>query len=332
VDGGNKDCILHNAELLASCAADFPVILAGNRNAAADCETLLAGREVIRCPNVLPRLGTLAVGPVQNEIRKLFLRRIIHAKGLSKEQELISGILMPTPQAVLKAMELLSQGVQSTPGIGDLVGIDPGGATTDVYSFAGGDPVSEQVIRKGLVEGRAKRTVEGDIGMRYSAGGVVLAAGPEKVAALAETSTAAAAGYVAMVEKNPAHLPRTREEENMDYALASLAVETAVKRHAGTLEEAYTPTGKVFVQTGKDLSRVENLVLTGGALIHSKRAGEIAAHAFYDPLDPYSLRPKNPKIYRDKSYILAAMGLLAEEMPAISLSIMKKELEYGIAE
>jgi uncharacterized protein (TIGR01319 family) len=168
--------------------------------------------------------------------------------------------------------------------------------------------------------------------MRYSAGGVVEAGGMEKIAALAETAAETAGAYIAMVEKNPGHLPQTSEEENIDYALASAAVETAVRRHAGTLEEVYTPTGKVFVQTGKDLSRVENLVLTGGALIHSKHAGKIAVHAFYDPLDPYSLRPKNPRVYRDKSYILAAMGLLAEDMPALSLSIMKKELEYGTTE
>jgi uncharacterized protein (TIGR01319 family) len=128
-DGGNKDCIIHNAEMLASVPGtkSFPVIIAGNRNAAAACEKILAGREVIRCPNVMPAINKLNIEPVQDEIRKLFLRRIIHAKGLSREQALISGILMPTPQAVKQALELLSHGTEKQRGFGELAAADLGG-------------------------------------------------------------------------------------------------------------------------------------------------------------------------------------------------------------
>ena len=65
----------------------------------------------------------------------------------------------------------------------------------------------------------------------------------------------------------------------LDYAVASMAVQTAVMRHAGTLEETYTMLGQTFVQSGKDLSEVRRVVVTGGSLIHSQRARQIARFA-----------------------------------------------------
>jgi uncharacterized protein (TIGR01319 family) len=84
--------------------------------------------------------------------------------------------------------------------------------------------------------------------------------------------------------------------------------------------------GKVFVQTGKDLRPVQRIIVTGGSLIHTKRTGEIASHALYDPADPMSLRPLRASVLVDRRYILAAMGLLSEHEPQTALRIMKKEL------
>jgi uncharacterized protein (TIGR01319 family) len=351
VDGGNRDNILHNARMLAGLSAalpaadsparggPFPVLLAGNRTTAAECERILSGWEVIRCPNVLPQLGKLNIEPVQAQIRELFLRRIIHAKGLSRERELISGILMPTPAAVKKAVELLAEGVPGPSGkaplpggegIGELVAVDLGGATTDVYSVARGMPQAGEVILKGLPEPFSKRTVEGDIGMRYSAAGVLEAAGAVRLAELSGLDEDRVSAWAARLSAHPEDLPSTEEEERLDFALAAAAVETAVTRHAGTLEEIYTPAGPARVQTGKDLTGVENLVLTGGALIRNPRVEEIARYALYKRTNPASLRPRGSRIFIDRSYILAAMGLLAEEYPRAALSIMYKEIQkYG---
>ena len=98
-DGGNKECIINNAKTVAKIPADFPVIIAGNRAASAECKHILSGRETFVCENVMPKFGTLNIVPAQKEIRELFLRRIIEAKGLSKASELISGIMMPTPSS-----------------------------------------------------------------------------------------------------------------------------------------------------------------------------------------------------------------------------------------
>jgi len=82
------------------------------------------------------------------------------------------------------------------------------------------------------------------------------------------------------------------------------------------------------VQTGKNLMKVKQIIVTGGSLIHTRRTEEIARHALYSPAQPASLRPKEAAIWVDRTYILAAMGLLSAHYPQTALRIMKKELEY----
>ena len=333
-DGGNTDCILHNAKVLADMGGDFPIVVAGNRTAARQCERILEGREVYICPNVMPKFGTLNIEPTQKQIREIFLNRIIKAKGLSKAAALLSDIMMPTPAAVLQATELLAQGCEGEPGIGELVAVDVGGATTDVYSIADGMPQQLNTVYKGLPEPFAKRTVEGDIGMRYSIRGIVEAAGIARVCQLSGLERARAEQLIDLLARNTDTLPGDDPElEQLDYALASLAVEEGVARHAGTMEETYTLMGKTYVQEGKDLTKVGQIVVTGGSLIHTKRTAEIAAHALYSPQSPQSLRPLRADVWVDRKYILAAMGLLASHYPQTALAIMKKELEfYGHSE
>jgi hypothetical protein len=86
--------------------------------------------------------------------------------------------------------------------------------------------------------------------------------------------------------------------------------------------------GQTFVQEGKNLTKVKQIVVTGGSLIHTKRTAEIAAHALYSPARPASLRPKAADVWVDRTYIMAAMGLLSQYYPETALRIMKKELEY----
>ncbi len=326
-DGGNSDCIRHNAQMLAACKADFPVIIAGNRTAARACQRSLEGRQTFICENVMPKFGVLNIQPAQECIRALFLNRIIQAKGLSHASKLISGILMPTPSAMMRAMQLLAEGCEGEEGIGELMALDVGGATTDVYSIADGMPKEGGTVYKGLPEPYVKRTVEGDIGMRYSIGGIVEAASLKKVASLAGLTPERAQALIDDLAKHTEKVPDSEETERLDYALACCACETAARRHAGYMEETYNMTGKVFVQTGKDLRTVRQMVVTGGSLIHTKRTGEIASHAFYDPADPMSLRPIKARVLVDRRYILAAMGLLSEYEPQTALRIMKKELK-----
>lgn len=328
-DGGNTACILHNAKMLSSMQPAFPIVIAGNRTAARQCQKILADFETYICPNVMPKFGVLNIEPTQKQIREIFLNRIIKAKGLSKAAALLSDIMMPTPSAVLQAMELLAQGCPGESGIGDLVAVDVGGATTDVYSIADGMPEHMNTVYKGLPEPYAKRTVEGDIGMRYSIQGILDAAGESRVAQLSGLSVSRVKELVADLRENTDKVPNGDAElEALDYALASCAIEEAVRRHAGTISETYTMMGQTFVQEGKNLTKVKQIVVTGGSLIHTKRTAEIASYACFSPSQPDSLRPKAADVWVDRTYILAAMGLLSSYYPQTALRIMKKELEH----
>lgn len=327
-DGGNSECILYNAQMLSSLSYDCPIVIAGNRCAAEECQEILGERTTFLCENVMPKLGELNIEPTQKQIREIFLKRIVQGKGLSEAADLVSGIIMPTPSAMLTAMELLSDGWEELRGIGELVGVDLGGATTDIYSIAEGSPANMGTVMKGIQEPYAKRSVEGDIGMRYSVHGILEAVGDRRLSKIAGINRQKVNELVDYLSNHTDYIPDNEEMEKMDYALACAAVETAVSRHAGSLEQVYTPCGLTYLQSGKDLRRVKYVVVTGGALIHAKHTEEIAKFALYDESTPGSLRPENAEILVDRKYILAAMGLLSQHYPAAALEIMKKEIAY----
>ncbi|MEG0377421.1 MAG: glutamate mutase L, partial [Eubacterium sp.] len=224
------------------------------------------------------------------------------------------------------AMELLASGCGSEEGIGELIAIDLGGATTDVYSIAEGSPNDVKTVIKGIEEPFAKRTVEGDIGMRYSIHGIVEACGMKRLSALSGLEEERIKTMINWLDAHKETLPEDKDYRALDRALASLAVETAAMRHAGTIEEVYTPMGETFLQCGKDLREVSHLILTGGALINGEAPEEIGAYALYDEKKSFSLRPKKAKIYVDKNYILAAMGLLSKKYPEAAFEIMNREI------
>ena len=156
-----------------------------------------------------------------------------------------------------------------------------------------------------------KRTVEGDVGMRFSAFGVVEAVGMETVCQMTGLLEDEIHRILTGWRQNPSALPQNETEEQVDFALAVLAIRTALLRHAGSLELVYTPVGPMYQQTGKDLRDVERLVVTGGALIYAKRLPEMINLALQCE-DPMALIPGKASVYCDRGYILSAMGLLAK--------------------
>ena len=102
--------------------------------------------------NVLPEIGTLNVEPCRNLIRRIFIENIIKAKGIEKVNRIIGGVIMPTPVAVLKAARLLVEGCGGEKGLGELMVVDLGGATTDVHSIAVGEPTESGIITYGVMK------------------------------------------------------------------------------------------------------------------------------------------------------------------------------------
>ena len=162
--------------------------------------------------------------------------------------------------------------------------------------------------------------------MRYSVHGIAEAAGISRVAELAGLSVDATREHVDWLASHIDSLPDSPMQKALDSALAGLAIETATLRHAGSLEEVFTAVGRVYIQTGKDLTGVEKVILTGGALLHADKQEELAAYALYSDRYPQSLRPKRAELIIDKHYILAAMGLLSGYEPLAALRILKSGL------
>ncbi len=336
-DGGNTDCIVHNATMIKTCKKDFPILISGNRNASTSCGELLENKETYICENVMPKIDEINIVPTQEKIREIFLKRIVHAKGLTKTESLLSEIVMPTPVAVMNAIKLLGTGIEGEKdykGVGELLAIDVGGATTDVYSVGYGTPKSANVMYKGLPEPFIKRTVEGDLGMRYSAVGVAEAVGKEWLCKVGELEQEQLDEMLTSLVGNEGFLPMDENFQKLDFALCCGAIHIGVMRHVGTLETVYTSSGMAFVQEGKDLSDVENVIFTGGALIHGKHqqkmveftAASVETKENQNPFVPKPLKPTNPKAIIDKKYILASMGLLSGYNPKLALSLIKKEL------
>ncbi len=330
-NGGNKEVILHNARMLTTLGKDIPVIMAGNKSVAPQVvKTLLESMtEVVHTENVMPKLNELNIEPARETIRSVFLKRIVEAKGLNKANQFVDDVVMPTPAAVLKAAELLSTGTEYESGLGDLMVVDIGGATTDVYSIAKGDPTKTNVALRGLPEPFAKRTVEGDLGMRYSATALFKAAGAKKIADYAHVSAEDVEAYVEKVEANIEYLPQNEIEKKVEIAMGKACTSLAVERHVGQLETIFTCFGSAFVQKGKDLSNVKMVVGTGGVIIHHAQPKEILKGAAYSESTPEMLKPECPEYLIDEEYIMASMGLLGEVYPDVAVRMMKKYIVRG---
>ncbi|AQS60055.1 methylaspartate mutase accessory protein GlmL [Desulforamulus ferrireducens] len=325
-DGGNKEVIIHNAKMLAACQRATTFVVAGNKSAADEVRQILvqAGKDVRVTANVLPELNKLNVEPARDTIRQTFLEKIVEAKGLRRAESYLQGILMPTPAAVLQAAKLLAEGNEEEKGWGDLLIVDLGGATTDVHSIAEGYPTKSGVTYKGLPEPYAKRTVEGDLGMRVSSLSLLETVGSRKLAAISGLGEQTIQEYIHTVHDQVETLPQTAEQWQIDTAMAKAATDLAVERHSGILETMWTPMGAIHVQHGKDLTEVPYLIGTGGVIVKHPNPKEILQEALYKPEQPTVLRPQKAKLMLDQEYILAAVGLLAEVRPTAALRLAKK--------
>ncbi len=307
-DGGNRDIIVHNARALAASAYAGPVIVAGNRDAADEVAEILPG--ALCCANVMPSFNVLDTDPARARIREVFMSRIVHAKGIDRARGLLDDVVLPTPAAVLEGAELLASGPNGDDGLGPLVVVDPGGATTDVHSV-GESPAESGAIRLGLPEPYAKRTVEGDLGMRHNAASIVESCGAAAIAADAGIDLARLDALLAQIAADVERLPASAAERALERSLGRGAIRLAMRRHAGTVETVHTAQGAVQVQRGKDLSRVATLIGTGGVIVHAPDPRELLEAALADRGDPFSLGPLAPRLLVDSDYALFASGLLA---------------------
>ena len=317
VDYGERDTALYNSELIAELNLNIPVIYAGNIENHEDVKDVFEGKqtELYIVDNVYPKIDELNVEPTRKVIQEVFEKHIIHAPGMERVREMVTGPIMPTPGAVMAASQLLYD------DIGDLVTIDVGGATTDVHSVTeDSDEISRILINP---EPKAKRTVEGDLGVYVSMKNVVDMVGKEELVKELQITMEELEDLIA--HHKP--IPETDLEKQFVEKLTLHATITAVRRHAGGLKHLYGPSGKKTIAEGKDLTQVKYIIGTGGALTRLPNRkmilGEIALSNKGNDLLPNA----EAEILIDNHYIMASLGVMAKKYPEEALRLLENSLK-----
>jgi uncharacterized protein (TIGR01319 family) len=323
-DGGNASVIIESARVLAASSIDVPIVVAGNKDAQPAANRLLreAGKHVVSAPNLMPEIGLIRETEVREAIRAIFIEHVIGGKHLSSRSAFAAMVLMPTPDAVLTATELLAEGSSQEPGLGDLMVIDLGGATTDVHSVVHANQRTGYAHDL-IGSSAARRTVEADLGLRWNAVGILDAAvselGVVDVSRLREAAERRAA--------DPHMVADSTEEMSADLQLASYAIEIASRRHAGRLTIELSAMGAALRLTGRDLRGIPTVVLSGGIFQHADPRDLVKMLSNMRGEDGLLL-PRKPRVAVDRSYILAAAGLLATRDRAAAFALMTQEIRY----
>ena len=316
VDYGEKETVIHNAKLLAKLDLDVPIIFAGNVAAAEQVEFILtsAGKKVFITENVYPKIDELNVEPTRNIIKEVFAEHITKAPGMKKIYDIVDYKVHSTPGAVMKTTELLSEIFE------DVITVDIGGATTDVDSVTQGSGEIQEIMIS--PEPVAKRTVEGDLGLFVNAHTVIEMIGEE-------TLRKEFSDFDELVKRISPY-PKTERDEYFISRLALFCFQQGIRRHVGIKKHLYTPLGRKLVAEGKDLTAVKYLFGTGGFLSRSKYAKDILSSINHlSKLHPMELLPQEEvKIFRDKYYIFAAIGVISSEIDKeIAKNILEIDLE-----
>ena len=312
VDYGERDTSLHNFEAIAALNLEIPMIYAGNIENQDEIKEIAKefGVKLYLVENVYPKIDMLNVEPTRKVIQEAFEEHIIHAPGMTKVRDMVSGPIIPTPGAVMEAAKLLKE------AIGDLVVFDVGGATTDVHSVTQG---SEEINRILISpEPEAKRTVEGDLGVYVNL--------PHIVEKIGMDNLKKEFPDVLELVANAKPIPQTDREKEFIERLTKEAVLTSLERHAGAMRYLYGPSGKKTIAEGKDLTNVKYIVGTGGALTRLPKRLEIlnliGKYGKGTELYPTS----NAKVLIDNDYIMASLGVLSKRYPIDALQLLKKSL------
>jgi uncharacterized protein (TIGR01319 family) len=312
-DGGNPEPILACARALAPVWRG-PVVVAGDVDARDEVASVLGANPLVVAPNIVPRIGVLAPEGARSAIRELFLSHVIGGKHLSSRADFLEMVHGATPDLVLTGVELLADAA------GDTVVVDVGGATTDVHSVVEIDPEDSGLSREVVATTRVTRTVEGDLGMRWSAVSTAEAAGRDDLVAAALRRRG-----------EPGFVPTDDTENDIDEAIAREAVGLALRRHAGRSKVVVSPEGRVVERTGKDLREVDLLVGSGGVLRHGRPG--VAARVFAGSLGEVEggwQLPRRARVIVDSDYVLAAAGLLASAHPEAARRLVRRLIGVAV--
>ncbi len=313
VDYGERDTAIYNMEMILSMKLNIPIIYAGNIENQEEVRLMCeeAGNQLYIVENVYPKIDTLVVEPTRKIIQDAFEEHIIHAPGMAKVRDLIKGPIIPTPGAVMEAAKVLKE------EIGDLIIFDVGGATTDLHSVTEGSSEINSILIS--PEPVAKRTVEGDLGVYVNVMHVVEKIGMDNLKKEFPD--------VDELLENYKPIPETDREKQFVERLTKEAVLTSLERHAGHLRYFYTASGKKTVAEGKDLTAIQYIIGTGGALTRLQNNKQILESVKTQAKEQELYPAKAARVLIDEDYILSSLGVLSKSYHDDALLLMKKSLK-----
>jgi uncharacterized protein (TIGR01319 family) len=321
-DGGTTTHVVQIAELIAPAKPQprfgseyrMPVIFAGNKEAAPMIEkTFDESVELSVVPNLRPVLERENLAPARDAIHDLFLEHVMaHAPGYNKLMSWADAAIMPTPGAVGNILQTIAERQNI-----NAVGVDIGGATTDVFS---------------VFDGTFNRTVSANLGMSYSISNVLAEATMPMVLRWV---------HVDMDERElrnrvknkmirPTTIPQSLDALIFEQAVAREALRLAYQQHkefATTLQgvQQQRTVGDTFSQETGGQTIVNNmkldlLVASGGVLSHAPRMQQTAA-MLIDAFQPEGITT----LAKDSIFMMPHLGVLAQVHPKAALEVFERD-------
>ena len=321
-DGGTLIHILQIAELIAPAKPQprfgaqykLPIIYAGNNQAQDKIRELFKEEyELTIVDNLRPVLERENLGPARDSIHDLFLEHVMaHAPGYNKLMEWTDAPIMPTPAAVGNILKTIAdqQGI-------NVVGVDIGGATTDIFS---------------VFDGTFNRTVSANLGMSYSISNVCAEATMPNIVRWVHLDMDE--GELRNRVKNkmirPTTLPQTKEALVFEHAVAREALRLAYIQHrefATTLKgvQQQRTVGDTFSQKTGGQTVVDNmklnlLVASGGVLSHAPQMRQTAM-MLIDAFQPEGITT----FAKDSIFMMPHLGVAAQVHPQAAMEVFERD-------
>ncbi len=320
-DGGTRKHVVALAELLRAAQPrprlgsgfDLPLIYAGNREVRGEIEKILGGKVALQfVDNLRPVLEEERLGPARDAIHDVFMEHVMaQAPGYGKLMTWTDAPIMPTPGAMGLIIKALADRDQV-----QVVGVDIGGATTDVFS---------------VFDGIFNRTVSANLGMSYSVSNVLAEAGIGDIQRWVpfDLDEAELRDRIGNKMIRPTTIPQTLDELKIEQAIAREALrlsfiqhkQFAVKLTGGQQQRSISDAFAQDVSnTLVDMMKLDLLVGSGGVLSHAPRRSQ----SMLMMIDAFQVEGVT-EIAVDSIFMMPHLGLLSTVHPAAATEVFEKD-------
>ena len=321
-DGGTVTHVVEMAEFIA--AADphprlghtytLPVIYAGNSAAQESIRDVLGKKTTLYVTdNIRPTLERENLFPARQKIQDLFMEHVMaQAPGYGKLKEWVEVSIMPTPGAVGYLIHAVAEEERI-----NVMGVDIGGATTDIFSD---------------FDGVFNRTVSANLGMSYSISNVLAEAGLDNVLRWVpfDMDEDDLANRIKNKMIRPTTIPHTKNELIIEQALAREALRLAFEQHkllAVGLKgvQRIRSVSDTFTQTASgatlvDMMKLNLFIGSGGILSHAPRRCQ-AMMMMIDSFQPLGFT----RLAVDSIFMMPHLGVLASVNKAAAKEVFEKD-------